>query len=247
MINWTRISPRSAGGRLVRLPARLLPKSTVMNIRRGPARGLKWISGSATHGCWLGTYEMSKQALVERLVRPGMTVYDIGAQAGLYTLICSRLVGHNGRVIAFEPCVSELRYLLEHVRMNALTNVQVVQAAVGAAPSLAGFTTDSGPCMNHLTGDDSALLVPVISLDTAAIAPPDLIKMDIEGGESAALSGARTVLAEHRPIVVLALHGPEHRSFCSSLLQSLGYRVFDLDERRNGGGCAFDEEIYALP
>jgi FkbM family methyltransferase len=173
-------------------------------------------------------------------------VYDIGAQAGYYTLSFSRLVGPSGQVIAFEPCVSGLRYLLEHVRMNGLANVQVVQAAVGAAPGLAGFSTDLPRCMNHLTGPDGVLLVPVISLDTAALAPPDLIKIDIEGAESLALSGARALLAAHRPIVLVALHGPEHRSFCPGFLQSLGYRVFDLDGRPVAG-CALDDEIYALP
>jgi protein-L-isoaspartate O-methyltransferase len=139
MINWSAIDPRSRRGQLIRLPARLLPKSAVMHIRHGPARGMRWISGSATHGCWLGTYELAKQALVARLVRPGMTVYDIGAQAGFYTLIFSRLVGPSGHVIAFEPCVSELGYLLAHVKLNALTNIRVVQAAVGGDATPGGF------------------------------------------------------------------------------------------------------------
>jgi hypothetical protein len=103
MINWTDIDLGSRRGQLIRLPARLLPKSAVMHIQRGPARGMRWISGSATHGCWLGTYELPKQALVERLVRPGMTVYDIGAQAGFYTLVFSRLVGSAGLSLRSSP------------------------------------------------------------------------------------------------------------------------------------------------
>ena len=158
MPNWSAIDPKSTRGRLVRLPAKLLPKSTVMHIRHGPARGMKWISGSAVHGCWLGTYELEKQKLLERIVRPGMTVYDIGAQAGFYTLLCSRLVGDAGRVIAFEPSISEARYLLEHVRINQLANVSIVQAAVGASPSLSGFSSDRAICQNRLTaGKDKPL------------------------------------------------------------------------------------------
>jgi FkbM family methyltransferase len=245
MINWTAIDPRSRRGQLVRLPARFLPKSAVMHIRHGPARGMRWISGSATHGCWLGTYELPKQALVERLVRPGMTVYDIGAQAGFYTLVFSRLVGSAGCVIAFEPCFSELRYLLEHVTLNALSNVRVVQAAVGEKPGLAGFSSNRGRCQNRLTAD-SALIVPVVSIDTVDLAPPDLIKMDIEGGESEALAGSRTLLARHRPIVLVALHGPDQKSFCLSFLYSLGYRVFTLDGDLVGQRTTTDE-IYALP
>jgi FkbM family methyltransferase len=245
-MNWSALDPRSRRGQIVRLPAKLLTKSTVMRIRRGPARGMKWSSGSAVHGCWLGTYELEKQKLLERIVRPDMTVYDVGAQAGFYTLLCSKLVGETGRVIAFEPSISEARYLLEHVRINNLANVSIVQAAVGASPSLCGFSSDRAICQNRLTKENDKLLVPVISLDSLTLPPPDVIKMDIEGGESDALQGARAFLLRHKPIVLLALHGPEHANFCPEFLRSCGYRVFDLADVSVSGAAAGDE-IYAMP
>ena len=246
MLNWSAIDPKSTRGRLVRLPAKLLPKSTVMHIHHGPARGMKWISGSAVHGCWLGTYELEKQQLFERILRPGMTVYDIGAQAGFYTLLCSRLVGDAGRVIAFEPSISEARYLLEHVRINQLANVSIVQAAVGASPSLSGFSSDRAICQNRLTAGNDKLLVPVVSLDSLKLPPPDVIKMDIEGGESDALRGARTLLVEYKPIIVLALHGPEHADFCPKFLRSCGYRVLSLKGNPINAATVANE-IYAVP
>src|SRR4051794_37935389 len=126
MINWSAIEPRSFVGRLVRVPAHAIPARTVMRIRRGPARGMKWIAGSSIHGCWLGTYELEKQQVLERFVRPGMTVYDIGANAGFYTLFFSSLVGDTGRVFAFEPCPYAARFLIDHVQMNGLSNVRVI-------------------------------------------------------------------------------------------------------------------------
>ena len=219
-----RNDPKSTRGRLVRLPAKLLPKSTVMHIRHGPARGMKWISGSAVHGCWLGTYELEKQKLLERIVQPGMTVYDIGAQAGFYTFLCSKLVGDTGRVIAFEPSISEARYLLEHVRINQLANVSIVQAAVGASTSLSGFSSDRAICQNRLTAENDKLLVPVISLDSVTLPPPDVIKMDIEGGESDALKGARTLLVKHKPMFCSPYTAPNTRllSGISSLMRLSG-------------------------
>ena len=247
MINLSAIDPRSTPGRIVRLPARLLPKSAVMHIRRGPAHGMKWIAGSAVHGCWLGTFELTKQKLVERLVRPGMTVYDVGAQAGFYTLIFSQMVGVTGHVIAFEPCAYEARYLLDHLRLNSLSNVKVIQAAVGAASGLSRFSTERGPCQNQLQAEDtSPLLVPVLALDDTGLAPPDVIKMDIEGGETDALLGARRMLREHRPIVLVALHGPEQRAACPRILREAGLLVFDLDGK-SFDGSARSDEIYASP
>lgn len=84
-INLSRISNRSLLGRFLRFPLRFIPQESVVRIRRGPAQGMKWIVGSSNHGCWLGTYELEKQLALQRAVRQGMVVYDIGAQAGFYT------------------------------------------------------------------------------------------------------------------------------------------------------------------
>src|SRR5690348_7048474 len=93
----------SALGKLLRWPLRWIPKSVVVSVRGGVNAGMKWRVGAHTHGCWLGTYEKSKQQAVVRLVRAGMNVVDIGANAGFYTLAFSRLAGPGGRVWAFEP------------------------------------------------------------------------------------------------------------------------------------------------
>lgn len=57
---------------------------------------MAWVVGSAPHGCWLGTYELEKQRTIMPFIKPGMTIFDIGAQAGFYTLLFSRLVGPSG-------------------------------------------------------------------------------------------------------------------------------------------------------
>ena len=247
MINWSAIDHRSLAGRLMRLPARTLSARTVMRIRRGPARGMTWIAGSATHGCWLGTYELDKQLALQRFVRPGMTIYDIGAQAGFYTLFFSRLVGESGRVFAFEPCPYEARFLLDHVRMNRLANVRAIQAAVAAQTGLIGMSTDRGTCQNQICDDPgAALMVASLKLDSSGLPVPHLIKMDVEGAESAVLSGAWSTLREARPVVFVALHSDEQRGSCTALLRQAGYSLYQLD------GAPLDDnrptdEIYALP
>lgn len=244
MIDWSAIDPQSIPGRIVRLPSKVLPKSTVMRIRRGPARGMKWIAGASTHGCWLGTYELPKQKLMEQLVRRGMTAYDIGAQAGFYTLCLSRLVGEEGLVFAFEPFAENVRNLLEHVHMNGLRNVRIVQAAVAGSSGMRAFTTDRGTCQNALAKDDT-LLVPAVSLDSLSLPPPNLLKIDIEGGESEALKGSKHLILAHRPIVLVALHGPEHAIFCRNFLDSLNYEVRDLSNNLSGLS-EHKDEIYAV-
>ena len=247
MINWSAIDHRSLAGRLVRLPARLLPARTVMRVRRGPAHGLKWIAGSSIHGCWLGTYELDKQAALQRFVRPGMKIYDIGAQAGFYTLFFSRLTGASGSVYAFEPCPYEARFLVDHVRMNGLANVKIIQAAVSDRAALIGMTTTLGVTQNRICDrSDSILMVPSLKLDAAGLPPPELIKMDVEGAESAVLEGAQRILREVRPVIFVALHSIEERAKCAALLRAACYSVYDL-KGQSVDGVPSGDEIYAVP
>ncbi len=208
---------------------------------------MSWIVGSGNHGCWLGTYEMAKQAALERFVRPGMTVYDIGAQAGFYSLFFSHLVGATGKVYAFEPCAYEARYLLDHIRLNNTPNIRVIQAALSERSGLAAMTFDRGQTQNALSDRSDALLqVPAYSLDDLRLPPPALIKMDVEGAESAVLEGARRTLRDHRPVVFVALHGVEQRHRCIELLLQVGYRLYELDGKPLTDASETDE-IYALP
>jgi len=130
VIDLSRISSHSLAGRVLRAPLRLVPGKLVVPVVQGPLRGARWVVGSSTHGCWLGCYEAGNQAIYVRLVRPGMTVYDLGAHVGFYTLLFSRLVGPGGVVHAFEPVPRNIFYLERHLRLNGTMNVRVQEFAV---------------------------------------------------------------------------------------------------------------------
>jgi len=248
-LNYSAIDRTTLSGKLLRLPLRLLPNGMLVRIQRGRAKGLKWIVGSSTHGCWLGTYELEKQRALERFVKPGMVVYDVGAQAGFFTLIFSRLV-REGQVIAFEPLPENLDNLLFHIGENELANVQVVAAALNDSSALGRMTTHSGRTENRLDASSgSPLIVPTLSLDDAVekfgIMPPHLIKMDVEGAESAILNGGRRVLESYHPVLFIALHGKQQTHLCGTVLAKMGYSIFDLE------GLTMEtirdvDEIYAL-
>ncbi|MBI2867364.1 MAG: FkbM family methyltransferase [Chloroflexi bacterium] len=186
--------------------------------------------------------------MVQRFVRPGMTVYDVGAQAGYYTIIFSRLV-EEGHVYAFEPFPENVRYALRHVRLNNLHNVHVVQAALAARTGLAGFTMDRGPTQNAMTDiGDSRLIVPTLSLDDAValhkLSPPHLVKMDVEGQEAGVLQGSRHTIETHSPVLFISLHGEQQRQSCQAFLEKAGYHIYDLTGRLLTGPFENDE-VYA--
>jgi FkbM family methyltransferase len=243
-LNLSGIERSGLFGRLLRAPLALIPREAIVPILQGPTRGMKWVVGASTHGCWLGSYEYTKRRVMERLLRPTAVVYDVGANVGYYTLLSSALVGPKGRVIAFEPLPRNLDYLRRHIEINRLQNVTVMPTALGERLGVAHFREAADPSMGSL-GEDGSLTVQVSSLDDlsarAQIPDADVIKMDIEGGELAALKGAQALLARRRPLVLLATHGIEVHRGCCDLLSALGYQLSSLD----GEDLALTDEVMA--
>lgn len=228
----TAISNASFLGKLLRFPFRLMPDSATLPVLTGINRGMKWIAGSATHGAWLGTYESDKQQQLARLLKSGMTFYDVGANAGFYTLAAARLVGERGHVFAFEPLAENVANLRRHVQLNQLQNVSIIQAAVADTQSLSGFNIAPSRAMGSLS-EGADYWVPTVSLDQAiasyGLLPPDIIKLDVEGAESRVLAGAEALLRAGKATWLIALHGDAQRTQCLNVLQSYGYRVHRVD------------------
>ncbi len=130
LMNFSGLSDQSFAGKFFRYPLRLIPSTMRLPILQGTLKGKQWIVGSGQHGCWLGSYEHDKQQLLAKSIAAGSVVFDLGSHAGFYTLLASSLVGPKGKVVAFEPMPQNLSYLKEHLRLNQITNVTVIEAAV---------------------------------------------------------------------------------------------------------------------
>lgn len=251
MLDPNKLTSQSLAGRLLRLPLRFIPDGIDVSVVSGPNRGLKWRTGSSVHGCWLGTYERDKVHLLSRFVKPGMVAYDIGANAGYYTLLLSRLVGPSGKVYSFEPLPANLVNLTHHVLENRLTNCHVVQGAASDRNGLAPFQIAASSSMGSIGGADSALQVSTFTLDSlvesASLPPPDFVKMDVEGAEGLVLAGALDILRSRPSTWFVALHGSGPARLATRTLHEAGFTVRDLannsvDER----AAASLDEIYAV-
>jgi len=187
---------------------------------------------------WLGSYEPFMLETIARFARPGMTAYDVGAHIGYVTLCLAQAVGPQGHVVAFEPLPANQQRLRTNLKLNGLTeHVQVVAGAVGEVAGRQWFKPHLSVAMGKLTTagapDEPAaglLEVEVVALDEFAAASgtlPGLIKMDIEGGEAAALRGARRLMRQAKPILLLELHEAQAAKAGTVFdeLQQLGYEV----------------------
>ncbi len=132
----------------------------------------------------------------------GSVCFDIGAQAGYHTLYAATMVGPSGPVFAFEPVPKNIANIKEHIAMNRLANVSVVEAAVSDFDGISHFDCASSAVAGHLSAQGS-LAVRTISLDheidSGALPEPDYIKIDAEGAELRILEGARNLLTRRHP------------------------------------------------
>jgi FkbM family methyltransferase len=245
-MDFSGIPNQSVLGRALRAPLGLLPKGARARILQGPLRGKQWIVGAHTHGCWLGSYEFTKQALFAKLVKPGAVVYDVGANAGFYTLLAALRAGPTGRVVAFEPLPRNLYYLQEHVRLNATNRVVILDVAVAKGPGTSRFYSTRGSAQGSLS-DEGDIEVRTTSLDSLVasrvVPPPTLIKMDIEGNEFEALDGAQCVLRDYAPTILLATHGSEVHRACIALLRECNYEIRPV----TGSSIDDSDELLATP
>lgn len=244
-LNLSGIPKTSLFGRLVRYPLRFIPKNAAVPILQGRFRGKKWIVGSANHGYWLGSYEFKKRQLFERSISPGSVVYDVGGFVGYYTLLASVLVGESGKVVVFEPLPHNLHYLKEHLRLNKISNVTVVEAAVSDQNEVLLFKEGPSRAMGHLS-DEGGLQVRAVSLDAliekGELPEPQYLKIDVEGAEMRAFTGARRMMERSHPTVFLDTHGSEVHAACCRLLSELGYRLQAID----GKDLRESKEIFAV-
>lgn len=244
-MNFQRISNKSFIGKLIRLPLKVLAPNTQIRVIQGGLKGAKWIVGSSNHGCWLGTYEYRKQRLFTQNVKRGYVVYDLGAHVGFYSLLASRLIGPEGFVYAFECLPRNIQFLRQHLVLNDTRNVRVFEYAVSDKSGMMKFLEDRCSSKGCLS-TEGGLEVKTVKLDELysekMVRLPDLLKIDIEGGEYTALLGAENILLKAHPTIFLATHGLGIHRKCIEFLKYLGYEIDAID----GKIMDFSSELIAM-
>lgn len=203
-----------------------------VTIKYGVGAGLRLHARHANPGHLMGTAEPLTQEALQRCVKEGSIVYDIGANVGFFALISARLTGPAGHVYAFEP-VPECAALVRHnAALNAFSNITLLECAVFSAGGRGELALAPERTMASLTStgarrDTIAVIeVDMISIDELVaqrkLPPPDVVKMDIEGAEVEALRGMARTLKVHGPALVCETHGTHEG--VAALLDELGYR-----------------------
>lgn len=147
-----------------------------------------------------GLYEKDTTALFKKIIKPGMTVVDIGAHIGYYTSLFAKLVGPKGRVYAFEA--DSDNFLLLQKNTSRYKNVIPVPRAVSGQSGFIKFykIKDSTGCHSVIPSDNAEeTSVPAVSLDdyiSQENLKVDAVKIDIEGGEPLAFTGMEKLFSQ---------------------------------------------------
>lgn len=158
-------------------------------------------------------FDLDLLAFVQRFIKPDYSVWDIGANLGILTFSAASIVGPGGRIIAVEPDPKLLSLLRRSARVQpeSSARVEIVEAAVSSESGSDSFQIAargrSSNALGRVSGGNQMggvrkeISVNCVTLDELLdrFQKPDLIKLDIEGAELAALSGGQKILNSARP------------------------------------------------
>ncbi len=177
-------------------------------------------------------FERITRAEVLSRVNEGMTVLDIGANIGYYTVMIASKLGENGKVVAFEPNPVMIDELVKNISLNNLKNVIIENVALADIDGTSSFWVPKQGQEGHGSLHENStykaenrIIVKTETLDIALqrlnINKVDLIKIDTEGSEMLIFKGAKKTLSStEKPILIFEC--AEH------LAKSFGYSIYDV-------------------
>jgi FkbM family methyltransferase len=243
----TKVSLAASAYKFIALGRAMAGKNNSATVRRG---GLWWcldLSEGIDFSIYLlGAFERSTVVTLQKLVKPGDVVFDIGANIGAHTLGLARSVGPTGRVFAFEPADFAFAKLQRNLALNPVLEAHTIprQILLAAAATehiqpqiYASWPLERDKAV-HPKHRGRLVTTRNASVDTLdrivaceGIDRLNLIKIDVDGHELPVLQGGRGVLAKFRPVLVMEMspyvHVEEHSSFAGlvALLRDAKYSI----------------------
>ena len=176
-----------------------------------------------------------------KIIKPGDTCWDIGANIGFYTCLLASRVGDSGAVVAFEPASRTCGYLHENVSLNQFTNVVVVNKGLGNRQeqrhlyySEAGLAEGTAS-LKYADGRAASERVTLDTIDNLIheLSVPDFVKIDVEGYQFEVLRGGERFLKTHAPLLMAELKdvGETNRDIFGEIedyVTDLGYQLYKI-------------------
>jgi FkbM family methyltransferase len=166
-----------------------------------------------------GDLERGTRLLIQRLVQPGDTFVDVGANVGLHTLAAGRAMQGRGRIVAFEPFDGTRRLLEKTLWINGMSALAEVHGSAvwdreGVKTLFLGATSGHHSLFELGSDTSTATSVDVATVTLEGVlgpaCPVDLIKIDAEGAELEVLRGALPIVHANPDVALIVEFGPSH-------------------------------------
>lgn len=212
-------------------------------------------TGEVTHSLLVfGVYERYETRLFKKITKPGMTVVDIGANYGYYTLIAAKLVGNDGRVYAFEPELGNYDILVKNIEMNGYANVTPIRKAVSNKQGKVRLYVGKDSTGIHSFSEANVYMsskieanfveVETVTLDDFFVnaiknTKVDLIKIDAQGAEGLIIEGAGKILGDNNLKIFMEFDLYMLRNLETEptellhKLENYGFKIKLIDERNH--------------
>lgn len=228
-----------------------------VRVQSGLSRGM-WIE-IAIPGegfVWRGEHEPEVQDAIHAVLTQGTVFYDVGAHVGTMSLGAANVVGETGRVVAFDAEPENVERLRRSAAKNGLEGrLRVVQAAVWSHSARDGISFRRGAVRSQggveaegnrpVLASGEIINVSAITLDdfiATGEPPPQLLKIDVEGGEYEVLRGAARLFASLRPLVLIEVHHQQAADQIATWLHDYRY-----EGRWNIPKEEFPRRLFAWP
>jgi len=201
-----------------------------------------YVSPDASLNHWNPRLHSDLFDLARQFVQPGDTVWDIGANVGLFTIAAAQKAGSHGSIVAIEPDIWLAALLQRSVAVQRPTSapIHIMPVAVTDTTGIGTLhIAKRNRASNHLSsvpehsqagGTREALQVLCITLDWLLdhTTPPNLVKIDVEGSEIDLLHGSHRLLTEVRPILMCESQH-RNRPAVTTIFNQYGYKLYDWD------------------
>jgi FkbM family methyltransferase len=207
----------------------------------------------------MGVFESFETHLFARCIRGSMTVVDVGANIGYYSLLAARGVGKSGRVFAIEPNATVYQMLLQNIAVNGYHTIVPINRCVSNVSGQARFHVNRDlPGESNMLPYSAAEREDTITVDTFTLddllpdCEVDVLKMDIEGAEGLALTGASRLLRNGRPLIfmefvpALLIKIGTPPTDVLSMIRQHGYCVYLIDEKSRTLQTVADDDAASL-
>jgi FkbM family methyltransferase len=172
-------------------------EGTVFDFWIGDTDGRDWYDLQCTDPVWA---EM--RFIKDHMIEPGDVVLECGAHHGCTTILLSKWVEDEGKVVTFEPFHKNCEIVRKNIELNGLKNVTLERKAVGAEK---GYIKINGTSNSSVVLSNPGIKVELTCLDDYEHLKPNFLKIDVEGFEHQVLQGAQRILSK-RPKLAIEIH-----------------------------------------